>query len=291
MLLDMHTHIGNHGRSAENVLAHIDAYGGGRSVVLPIASGDCTAMGAGNDSMRTELALEAHDQYGERVIPFCHVNPMAPDALDQMRAYYDTGEVHGVGEHKVKLPCDHPFSIRMYRLCGELGWPVLIHFDYSDYHNYNFGVFESVIQACPDTVFIGHAMAWWANLSADVIDDPSDPEFRDYPSGPVVSGGLTDRWLSEYPNLYADLSARSGYFGLSRDPEFGKDFAKRHRDKLVWGTDCPCVDGKGNMSDGGYRDCLAGLMLPVLKEYCESDEHYEDITHRNAERLLGLEVS
>ncbi len=31
-----------------------------------------------------------------------------------------------------------------------------------------------------------------------------------YPKGPVTPGGLTDRYLSDYPNLYGDLSAGSG---------------------------------------------------------------------------------
>ena len=35
-------------------------------------------------------------------------------------------------------------------------------------------------------------------------------------------------------------------------------------------------------------ECFAGLTLPVLKDYCQTDDQYEDITHRNAELLLGL---
>ena len=189
----------------------------------------------------------------------------------------------------MKLPVDHPLCMQIYRLCGEFGWPVLIHFDYNEHHNYNFGAFESVLKALPETTFIGHATAWWANISAEVVSDYTSPDFAAYPSGPVVRGGLTDRWLDEYPNLYCDLSARSAFFGLTRDPEFGEDFVRRHRAKLLWGTDCPCVDGKGNLTDGGYRDCLAGLMLPVLRDYCGADDDYEDVTRRNAERLLGLQ--
>ena len=45
MLLDPHTHITGK-RQLEHVLAHIRAYGGGRSVVLPIEPGDCTGVGS-----------------------------------------------------------------------------------------------------------------------------------------------------------------------------------------------------------------------------------------------------
>ena len=80
MILDFHTHIGQGHRSAAHVIAHHNTYGGGKSVVLPIEPGDCTAMGT-YAGMRTELAIEAVEEYGDELIPFCHVNPLAPDAL------------------------------------------------------------------------------------------------------------------------------------------------------------------------------------------------------------------
>ena len=45
--------------------------------------------------------------------------------------------------------------------------------------------------------------------------------------------------------LYGDLSANSGNNALSRDPEFTPAFLKRHQDKLIFGSDCSCTDGKG----------------------------------------------
>ena len=110
-----------------------------------------------------------------------------------------------------------------------------------------------MVRSLPETTFIGHAMAWWTNISADAVTDPRAPDFADYPAGPVKPVGLTDRLLTECPNLYGDLSARSGYFGLHRDPGFTRDFLKRHRARLLWGTDCPCVDGRGNLQDGSSR--------------------------------------
>ena len=44
------------------------------------------------------------------------------------------------------------------------------------------------------------------------------------------------RW-AEYDNLYADLSAGSGYNAMTRDPEFTLGFIDRHWQKLLWGTD------------------------------------------------------
>lgn len=300
MIIDFHTHIvaggdpagpepwshDGEGHSASHVIAHHRAHGGGKSVILPVEPGDCSALGS-NASIRTELAIEAVEQYGDEMLPFCHVNPLAPDALSQIERYHATGKFYGFGEHKVRLACDHPDSLDIYRLCGELNWPVLIHFEYRNY-SYNFEAFERVLQTHPDTIFVAHAQAWWANISAEVPRDYTASDYTAYPQGSVVRGGLTDRWLQQYPNIYGDLSAGSGLGALTRDPAFGKDFVQRHHLKLLWGTDCPCRDGQGDLGSGRSWECFAARSLPVLRDYCETEAQYADITYRNAERLLGL---
>ena len=203
-----------------------------------------------------------------------------------MRRYHQAG-ARGYGEHKLRLPCDLPAAMAIYRLCGELGLPVLLHFEYVNY-NYNFEDFEAVLRACPDTVFVGHAQAWWANVGAEV-PHPGNAGFTNYPTGPVVRGGLTDRWLAEYPHLYADLSAGSGLGALTRDPAFARDFVNRHRAKLLWATDCPCHDGRGDWGDGRQRECFAARSLPLLRDLAADQATYDDITGGNARRLLRLD--
>ncbi len=56
-----------------------------------------------------------------------------------------------------------------------------------------------------------------------------------YPTGPIKRGGVTDKLLADYPNLFGDHSANSSNSALSRDPEFTSDFLKRHQDKLIFG--------------------------------------------------------
>ena len=285
MILDIHTHTGQGGRSAEHIITHHRYHGGegSRSIILPIEPGDCTGA-LHDDGYRTELALQALETYGDEVIPFCNINPLASDALDQLRRFHDTGKCHGVGEYKVRLACDHPVSLEVYRLCGDWGWPVLIHFEYGKY-SYNFKAFESVLKEFPQTTFIGHAPAWWANISSDARSDYTSDDYRGSAKGTIVPGGLTDRWLGQYPNLFGDVSAGSGNNVLMRDPEFARGFVDRHRGKLLFGSDCPCRDGKGKGYD---RGCWAEKTLKALRDYCEDDDAFEDITHRNAERLLGL---
>ena len=48
----------------------------------------------------------------------------------------------------------------------------------------------------------------------------------DYPSGPIKRGGVTDKLLGDYANLFGDLSANSGNNALSRDAEFTRDFLR-----------------------------------------------------------------
>lgn len=280
-MIDFHQHIGHIGRSLEQTLAHQAPHGIAQSVILPI---DNTATPP--EFWPSQVALDAALRYPERLIPFFHVDPLKPDALDAIRAGHAAG-ARGFGEHKVRLPVDAPQSLAIYRLCGELGLPVLLHFEYGNY-NYNFESFAEVLRSQPRTVFIAHAQAWWANISADAPRDPTAPGFSAYPKGPVVTPGLSDRWLGEFPNLYCDLSAGSGLNGLTRDPEFTRGFLARHAPKLLWATDCPCRDGRGDWGARGQQACYAAQSLPVLRELCPSPDVFDLITSGNARRLLAL---
>ena len=54
----------------------------------------------------------------------------------------------------------------------------------------------------------------------------------------MTAGGLTDRYLSDYPNAYADMSAGSGLNALTRDEDHAREFLRRHQDKILYGSDC-----------------------------------------------------
>jgi len=269
-MIDMHLHVAHKGRTLAQAIAHLDAH-----------SIDCAANLALEDEhhlppFATEDVLDHAAQYPDRLIPFCSVDPRDPLRLERIRGYAARG-CKGFGEHKTKLPADDPQSVEIYQLCGELGLPVVVHFQRETY-NYTFPAFESVLQACPGTVFIGHAQDWWANISAVV---PTDTH---YPTGPVAPGGVTDRWLTEYDNLYGDLSAGSGLNAMSRDEAFAADFLVRHRRRLLWATDCPCTDGAGAGIKG---ECFASRSLPLLRRLVSADA-FADVTHNNAARLLAL---
>ena len=77
------------------------------------------------------------------------------------------------------------------------------------------------------------------------ISAPTITSRKLIPPAPIVPGGVTDKLLLDYPNLFADTSANSANNALSRDAEFTKGFLARHQDKLHFGSDCNCDDGKG----------------------------------------------
>jgi uncharacterized protein len=123
---------------------------------------------------------------------------------------------------------------------------------------------EPVLDEFPDTIFIGHGPGWWAEISGN-----ADEALEPYPQGPVIEGGRLPRLLREYDNLYADISAGSGYRALTRDPEFGLQFILDLQDKLLYGTD---------NRDSKHLELLRGLDLP--------SEVLAKITHENAARLV-----
>jgi predicted TIM-barrel fold metal-dependent hydrolase len=112
----------------------------------------------------------------------------------------------------------------------------------------------------------------------------------------VKRGGLTDKWLSDFPNLYEDMSANSGNNALSRDPDFSPDFVARHQDKLIFGSDCSCTDGKGagtsqsNNPEASRLNgkCVARETLGLSRKIA-SPEVFRKITWQNGIRMFRIQ--
>jgi len=245
------------------------------------------------DSAPQVAALQAQKP-GMFACWFGAANVIRPEAEGLLTQAVKTG-AKGLGELKFHVEADGPEMRRVYELAGELDVPVLIHFQEvsqaAGQGAYNTGIkrFAAMLKAYPKTRFIGHADAFWANISADYAETQS------YPTGPVVPGGISDRLLSDYPNMFADTSANSGNNALARDPAFTSDFLKRHQDKLHFGSDCNCDDGRGggaaqNSDSVAVRmrgKCVARETLTLLSA-STTPEIFRKIAWENAHRLLGM---
>ena len=274
-LIDCHLHINHFDRTIEDTIRHMDATGTTRAFVLPLETGE------GGVTLHSETVLHAWHQHKDRVIPFCQTDVRRDDALDRVRAYHLLG-CRGIGEQKEHVPLNDPRIEAVIALCDELNWPITIHFQ-DGRNGYNQGLaehLETYLKRYKRVRVIGHAQTWWAHISADV----PPPEKTLYPTGPVKPGGVIDRLLAEYPNLYGDLSAGSGYTALTRDEEFTAGFLERHRKQLLFGSDCPCRDGKGENFKG---TCYSTQLQAFLRRMVPDEGALEDIFYNNAVQALN----
>jgi len=273
--LDCHLHINHKGRSIVDTIEHMNATGTEKAFILPLETGE------GGVLLRTETVLHAFHKYQDRLIPFCQTDIRKPDALERIKAYHLLG-CRGIGEQKEHLPLNDRRVEAVISLCDELDWPITIHFQ-DDKNGFNQGIedyLETYLKKYQQVRIIGHAQSFWSHISAEV---PS-PDKTLYPRGPVKPGGLLDHLLGNYPNLYADMSAGSGFNALSRDEEFTAGFLERHSKQLLFGSDCPCSDGKGGDFNGVcYSKRLQEFLLRMVKDKTV----LQNIFYNNAERALN----
>lgn len=142
------------------------------------------------------------------------------------------------------LTIDDPRFDPIWKLCGELGWPVIIHtadpaafFLPTDPTNERYeelsrrpewsfagGDFPSrrelldqlltVVERHPETNFIAAHVANYAEELSQV-----------------------NQWLEKYPNLYVEIASRISELG--RQPYTARKFFVKHADRILFGTDGP----------------------------------------------------
>jgi predicted TIM-barrel fold metal-dependent hydrolase len=276
MVIDIHTHIGwvneRHGEfGVGDLLRWMDWRGVERAVLLALESPEASFR----YTLTTEC-LAAAARHPDRLIAFACFDPRAvsrPEGVHLLfRRAHEAGAL-GYGECKVAVPLDDPRLVRHFEACEAFGWPALLHIDSVRLVDaIGLPKLEGLLQRFRRVTFIGHATGWWSHVSADVTPET----FHRYNTGPVAPGGTLDRLLAAYPNLYADVSATSGFTALTRDPAFGRAFCVRHRHKLLFGT-----DKLDNEREPRQFELPALLDLPAAV--------WRDITERNPRRVLGLE--
>jgi len=254
-VLDVHFHP-RHGDVRE--IDHLQGAGIAKAVFLP---------SLGSEERVVRLAAASPDRF----VRFCNADVRLSDAIGKLRTQLNGGAI-GMGELKYPVEIDGPEMRRVYDLAAELHVPVLMHYQEGAF-NSGFARLPALLADHPRTIFIGHANSWWAHISAEVNDKIG------YPTGPVKPGGITDKVLADYPNVFGDLSANSGRNALARDPDFAAAFLARHKNKLLFGSDCPCPDGQTN--------CIARQTLTHLTRMTTPDV-FRMIAWDNGVKLLKL---
>ena len=267
-VIDVHQHTCYWGRSDEDLMAHQAAMGVTRTVLLPAGSLTTLDVGAGGNQSVLELARWQPGKFSF----FANEVPTLAGARVELEKYLKAGAI-GIGEQKFWVECDSPAIHLLADVATDFDVPVLLHFQHGVY-NLSIERFHTVLEKHPRTAFIGHAQTWWGNI------DRKHEQKVMYPKGPVTPGGLTDRLLADYPNMYGDLSAGSGLNALTRDEGHAREFLARHQDKLLYGSDCEDRRGTGPACSGSQ--CLAAVRRLASAEVARK------ILFRNAARLLKI---
>ena len=272
LIIDIHQHTNYSGRSDADLVKHQRALGVTTTVLLPAGRHyGLEAQCGGNDSVQ-QLAKK----HSREFLFFANELPYLKETDAVIRQHLSRGAV-GIGEQKFRILADSAYLDRVAGIAKDYKIPILLHFWDGDF-NMEMERFHKVLEKFPSVNFIGHAQTWWGHI--DMNYNRRDA----YPKGKVTPGGLTDRWLADYPNAFGDLSAGSGLNALCRDPAFTSEFLRRHQDKLLFGSDCSDKEGRG-------AGCLGAQILASLRRYAGSKSVERKILFENARKLVKLPTS
>lgn len=295
MLIDIHVHCchprddrlrranGTRYPTPGELLEAMDAQGISRALCMGTVSPECRYT-----LVAAEELLEIAAEHPDRLIPACPLDPRwltnspQADFRPLLRTYRDLG-CRAVGEYTPNIPFDDPLNLNLFAQLEELGLPLTFHIGFRQGGCY--GVIdepglprlERVLNAFPRLTFLGHSQPFWAEIG--VLRDPADRS--GYPCGPVRPGRLVELFRG-FPNLYGDLSARSGFNAISRDPDFGPAFLEEFQDRLLFGTD---------FATPGQAMPIVPYLETLRQSGRVSVAAWEKIAWRNADRVLGLGLS
>jgi len=266
-LIDIHQHTHYHGRTDEDLIKHQKTMGVTLTVLLPAGSSvvrpstlDGRANGLQAQCYGNDSVLNLAKTHPQEFLFFANEVPDLPEARAELEKYLKLGAC-GIGEQKFGVECDSVHIEQVAEVARDHGVPVLLHFWEGDY-NRGFARFHKILEKFPGVKFVGHQKVA-------------------YPKGQVAPGGITDRLLSDYPNMFGDCSAGSGLNALTRDEEFTPGFLERHQNKLLFGSDCEDAVGSG-------PKCQGAQILAAIRRFAPNKAIERKILYENAKKLLKV---
>jgi predicted TIM-barrel fold metal-dependent hydrolase len=268
-IIDIHQHTNYSGRSDEELIRHQREMGVTTTILLPAGSKYGLAAEAGGNDTVVAIARQLPKQY----FFFANELPDIPETRRVLEKYLKMGAL-GIGEQKFPVEVDSPHIELIARIAEEYRVPVLLHFENK---KYNFGIenFYKVVERHPKVNFIGHAQTWWANI------DRKCDQVTMYPPGPVTPGGISERLLSDYPNVWGDMSAGSGLNSMTRDEDHAREFLQRHQDRLLFGSDC-------SDRQAGSEKCLGVKIIAAIRRLSPDTRVERKILYENASKLFSI---
>lgn len=232
-----------------------------------------------------QKSYELATKYPDLLDWFCYIDPRIgsnsaeTDFSPYLEKYKKMG-AKGLGEIFANIYFDDPRVENLLSYCEKYDMPILFHLSpsvggpYGIVDDLGLPRLEKMLKKFPNLKFIGHSQLFWSEISSDVTEEIRN----DYPTGPVIPGRIVEL-LRKYPNLYADLSANSGYTAISRDPDFGYSFLEEFQDRLMYGTDYLIPRGGINLTKFLDDAVAKGHISKVA---------YEKIIGKNAIELLNI---
>lgn len=236
LVIDAHNHLGDRPgakQTGADLVAKIDAVGVDKAVIFPFVEGNFT-----NDPIK-----EAYDQFPDRLIPYCAVNPWQPDAADEVRRCVRDWGFKGLKLH----PTINGFHLSdpnlvdpLFKVAEEYDIPIIVH-GASDLLNSPTEFAQMAARFPKVSLLMAHMGFFWGVDQAIAF-------------------------AKQFPNLYLETS---------RAPIFEIQTAVRELgpDKVIWGTDSPFVDyeweykkmERATSDQLGYAKIVGGNIARLLK--------------------------
>ena len=280
-IIDIHQHTNYLGRTDNKLLTHQRNMGVTTTILLPAGHPvdyGSTYYGVGNglqaEATANEACYKLASQFPNEFRFGANEVPDLSGAIEEIEKYLKMGAIV-IGESKFGVECDAPQMQKIYELAQSYNVPVHQHWQHNMY-NRGFDRFYKILEKYPKVNFIGHAQTWWANIDRDIKN-----QNLLYPVGKVSPGGLTDRLLSDYPNMFGDLAAPSGLNFFLRDEDHAHQFLDRHQDKLLFGSDCTDTIGEG-------QHCTGSMIIASVRRLAPGKVVERKILYENAKKLFRL---
>lgn len=256
-------------------------------ILMPLANFNITDpdLLEGNCREANEEAYHLTQKYPELFSWFCFLDPQISESKNfqgfsnYIKMYKEKG-AKGVGEIFSNIYFDDMKTQELLHSCEEHNMPILFHMSpkvdgpYGLVDDLGLPRLKTMLDKFPKLKFIGHSQVFWSEISSDVTAENRNG----YPEGKVTPGAVP-ALMREHKNLYCDLSARSGYTALVRDPQYAYSFLEEFQDRLFFGTD--------------YLIPRDGINLHTFLELAHTEgkiskKAYEKIIRKNAEKIFGF---